>query len=339
MTTEDAVARARSGDDAAFAEVVEPWRRELHAHCYRMLGSVDEADDAAQETLVRAWQAFADFEERSSVRTWLHRIATRVCLTAIERRGRRALPMDLGPASERSVRGEPVTDVAWLGPYPQDATPRGPEDRVEDRESVELAFVAALQHLPGNQRAALLLFEVLGFTADEIADTMATSRASVNSALQRARAVVRDRVPDQTQQRTLRALGDARLAEIVGRYAAALERGDADGLVGLLTQDVTWAMPPLPHWYRGLAAVTDFLLDQPLTFSWRHRSTTANGQPAVVGYRWSDDDGAFLAFVVDVLTLREDRIAQVTAFLGSEHVARCGMPAELPGDEPMNPRP
>jgi RNA polymerase sigma-70 factor, ECF subfamily len=331
VTTEDAVSRARAGDDAAFAAVVDPWRRELHAHCYRMLGSVDEADDAAQETLVRAWQAFAGFEERSSVRTWLHRIVTRVCLTAIERRGRRALPMDLGPSSERSVRGEPLTDVAWLGPYPE-----GPEDRVEDRESVELAFVAALQHLPGNQRAALVLFEVLGFTADEIADTMATSRASVNSALQRARALVRDKVPDQSQQRTLRALGDARLNEIVGRYATALERGDAAGLGGLLTQDVTWSMPPLPHWYTGLDAVTDFLLDQPFSQAWRHRFTTANGQPAVVGYRWSEENLAFVGFVVDVLTLRGDRIGEVTAFIGPEHVARCGMPAELSRGEPMN---
>jgi RNA polymerase sigma-70 factor (ECF subfamily) len=337
VATEDAVIRARSGDDAAFVEVVDPWRRELHAHCYRMLGSVDEADDAAQETLVRAWQAFADFEERSSVRTWLHRIATRVCLTAIERRGRRALPMDLGPSSERSVRGEPVTDVAWLGPYPQGSHDRRPDDRAEDRESIELAFVAALQHLPGNQRAALVLFDVLGFSADEIADIMATTRASVNSALQRARALVRDKVGDPAQQKTLRALGDARLNDIVGRYATALERGDAEGLVALLTRDVTWSMPPLPHWYSGLGAVTDFLLDQPLTFSWRHRFTAANAQPAVVGYRWSDDDGAFLAFVVDVLTLREDRIAEVTAFLGPEHVARCGMPPELSRDEPMNP--
>jgi RNA polymerase sigma-70 factor, ECF subfamily len=332
VTTEDAVSRARAGDDDAFAAVVDPWRRELHAHCYRMLGSAADADDAAQETLVRAWEGFAGFEARSSVRTWLHRIATRVCLTAIERRGRRALPMDLGPASERSVLGERLTEVAWLGPYPE-----GPDDRVEDRESVELAFVAALQHLPGNQRAALVLFDVLGFSADEIADVMATSRASVNSALQRARAVVREKVGDPSQQRTLRALGDARLAEVVGRYAAALERGDADGLVGLLTEDVTWSMPPLPHWYTGLAAVTDFLHDQPLRESWRHRFTTANGQPAVAGYRWSDDDGVFTAFVLDVLTLRGDRLAAVTAFLGAGHVTRAGLPAELPRDEPMNP--
>ncbi|MEJ2867909.1 sigma-70 family RNA polymerase sigma factor [Actinomycetospora sp. OC33-EN08] len=333
MTTEEAVARARAGDATAFAAVVEPWRREVHAHCYRMLGSAADADDAAQETLVNAWRSFADFEGRSSVRTWLHRIATRVCLTAIERRGRRALPMDLGPSSERSQRGEPATDIAWLGPWPE-----GPDDRVQDRESVELAFVAALQHLPGNQRAALLLFEVLGFSADEIADQMATTRASVNSALQRARAVVREKVPDPSQQRTLRALGDARLHEIVGRYASALERGDAAGLVGLLTEDVTWSMPPLPHWYAGLDAVTDFLLDQPLSRAWRHRFTTANGQPAVVGYQRDEDDGVFRAYVLDVLTLREDRIAQVTAFIGPEHVARCGMPAELPPDAPMNPR-
>jgi RNA polymerase sigma-70 factor (ECF subfamily) len=330
---ETTLTRARAGDEVAFAELVAPLRRELHAHCYRMLGSAFDADDAVQETLLRAWRGFARFEGRSSVRTWLHTVATRVCLTAAKQRQNRVLPMDFGPSSDRAaVEDLPLSEVPWLGPYPL-----GPDDRVEDRESVELAFVAALQHLPGNQRAALLLFEVAGFSAAEIAETMHTTAASVNSALQRARALVRDRVAEPSQQRTLRALGDARLGALVSRYANALERGDIETLLSLLTEDVTWSMPPLPHWYAGVGPVTDFLTRLPLTHAWRHLVTTANGQPAVVGYLWDEEASTFLGHVVDVLTLRGDRVASVTAFIGAEHVARCGLPAELAPDTPLTP--
>jgi RNA polymerase sigma-70 factor (ECF subfamily) len=327
--------RARNGDEAAFAELVAPLRRELHAHCYRMLGSAFDADDAVQETLLRAWRGFAGFEGRSSVRTWLHTVATRVCLTATKQRQNRMLPVDFGPSSDRAVVDSAVlSEVPWLGPYPEE-----PADRVEDRESVELAFVAALQHLPGNQRAALLLFEVAGFSAAEIAEAMNTTTASVNSALQRARALVREKVSEPSQQRTLRALGDARLGELVSRYANALERGDVDTLLSLLTEDVTWSMPPMAHWYAGSRAVADFLTRMPLTVRWRHLVTTANGQPAVVGYQWDDETGAFVGYVVDVLALRGDRVASVTAFLGAEHVARCGLPVDLPPDTPLTPVP
>lgn len=332
----DVVARARAGDEAAFAQLVGPLRRELHAHCYRMLGSAADADDALQDALVRAWTGLARFEGRSSVRTWLHTIAHRVSLDAAERRGRRALPMDLGPSSDRARTDDPMlTEVAWLGPYPD----AGAEAAIEDRESVELAFVAALQHLPGNQRAALLLFEVLGFSAAEIAEEMATSTASVNSALQRARALVRAKVPSPSQQSALRALGDDPLRRLVARYASALERGDAPALLALLTEDVSWSMPPMAHWYAGADAVTDLLTRMAMTVSWRHRVTAANGQVAVAGYRWDEERGTFVGWVVDVLTLRGDRVAAVTAFIGAEHVARCGLPAELPADEPMTPTP
>jgi RNA polymerase sigma-70 factor (ECF subfamily) len=221
-----------------------------------------------------------------------------------------------------------------LGLYPDAvlaAGPLGPDARYEQREAVELAFVAALQHLPGNQRAALLLFEVLGFSAAEIAATMATSIASVNSALQRARAIVAEKVPDRTQQRTLRELGDARLREVVAGFCAALESGDADALVALLTEDVTWSMPPLPHWYRGLAAVTDFAVQVPLTGcgTWRHLPTSANGQPAVACYLQNDDAGAHVAWAINVLTLRGRHIAEITSFIGPDHVALLGLPASL----------
>jgi RNA polymerase sigma factor (sigma-70 family) len=184
------LARARGGDDAAFSRLVAPLRRELHAHCYRMLGSAHDADDALQEALLRAWRGLARFEGRGSLRSWLYTVATRSCLDVVERRGRRAMPVDLGPSSDRAVlEAAPQAEVAWLGPYPDAGLaegPAGPVARYEQREAVELAFVAALQHLPGNQRAALLLFDVLGFSAAEIAAMMDTTATSVNSALAQA---------------------------------------------------------------------------------------------------------------------------------------------------------
>ena len=305
------LAAARAGDDAAFTRLVQPLHGELHAHCYRMLGSAHDADDALQDALLRAWRGLGGFEGRSSLRSWLYTVATRTCLDLVEGRARRALPMDFGE------------DTAWLGPYP--------DARYEQREAVELAFVAALQHLPGNQRAALLLFEVLGFSAAEIADVMATSTASVNSALQRARAIVAGRIPAISQQQTLRKVGDARVREIVAEYAGALERGDADALLALLTEDVTWSMPPLTEWYAGLGPVMDFAERVPLGScgSWRHLPVTANGQPAVAFYLRRDGDGPHLAWSVTVLTLRDDRISALTSFLGAEHFDLFELPKAL----------
>jgi RNA polymerase sigma-70 factor, ECF subfamily len=325
------LALARAGNAGAFDRVVAPLRRELHAHCYRMLGSTHDADDALQEALLRAWRGLSGFEHRGSIRSWLYSVATRTCLDAIGRRGRRALPMDLGPPAGSVALGS-TSEVAWLEPYPTaDLAGTSPGGRYEQREAVELAFVAALQHLPGNQRAALLLVEVLGFTPAEIAAMMDTSVASVNSALQRARRIVATKVPAASQQRTLRTLGDERLRQLAGGYADALERGDSDALVALLTEDVTWSMPPLPAWYQGLAAVTDFAVRVPMTAcgGWQHRLIAANGQPAVAAYR-AEDGGAYAAWSIDVLTLRGDRIAAVTSFIGAEHFPRFGLPTELP---------
>jgi RNA polymerase sigma-70 factor, ECF subfamily len=333
------LARARSGDDDAFTRLVEPLRRELHAHCYRMLGSTHDADDALQEGLLRAWRGLPRFEGRSSLRSWLYTVVTRTCLDAAATRGKRALPIDLSPASDHPVIGDvPQTEIAWLGPYPDSGLdegrggPDGPAARYEQREAVELAFVAALQHLPGNQRAALLLFEVLGFSVAEIATMMDTSTTSVNSALARARKIVTDKIPPATQQQTLREIGDTRLRQIVTGYSTALERGDADALVALLTEDVTWSMPPMPHWYHGLVAVTDFAIQVPLTGcgSWRHIPTSANSQPALGSYLWNDEAGAHVSWAINVLTLRGDRIAEITTFVGPDHFSAFGLPASLP---------
>ncbi|WP_166352491.1 sigma-70 family RNA polymerase sigma factor [Phytoactinopolyspora limicola] len=328
------LARAQAGDGDAFGRLVQPLRPELRAHCYRMLGSVHDADDALQDALVRAWKALTRFEGRGSLRSWLYAVATRTCLDTARSRGRRALPVDLGPASTQPVIGDiPATDVAWLEPYPGGdlGAPSNPDARYEQREAIELAFVAALQHLPGNQRAALVLFDVLGFSAAEIATMMDTSTTSVNSALARARKTLADKVPAGTQHQMLTELGDTRVRQLVESYTAALERGDADALVALLTKDVTWSMPPLPHWYQGLAAVTDFAVRVPLTScgSWRHVVTNANGQPAVASYLAADGSTTYTAWSIDVLTLHDDRIAAITSFIGAGHFSAFGLPGSV----------
>ncbi|MBB1153030.1 sigma-70 family RNA polymerase sigma factor [Amycolatopsis dendrobii] len=309
---------------AAFTRAVAPLRVELRAHCYRMLGSMHDADDAVQEALLRAWRGLPGFEGRSTLRTWLYTVATRTCLDLIEQRGRRALPVDLGPASEQVVLDSaPRTDVAWLGPCPD-----FPEASYEQREAVELAFVAACRHLPGNQRAALLLFDVLGFSAAEIAAMMETSVTSVNSALARARRTISAHVPARTQQQIL---GDSRLHELAADFATALAEGDVDGLVSLLTEDVTWSMPPLPHWYRGRAAVTEFAVQVPMTRcpSWRFRLISANAQPAVAFYLGGSGTVPHEAWSITVLTLREGLICDLTSFLGAEHFPAFGLPAAV----------
>jgi RNA polymerase sigma-70 factor (ECF subfamily) len=228
---------AREGDESAYAQLIEPHRSELHAHCYRMLGSVQDAEDALQEALLRAWKALPKFEGRSSLRSWLYRIATNTSLDAIERRPKRILPIDYGPpADPHDTPGEPLVESVWVEPYPDETLGledgyASPDARYEQRESVELAFIAALQLLPANQRAVLILREVLGFSAQETAEALDTSVASVNSALQRARATIEKRLPDQSQQATLKSLGDERLRELVEQYADAWERNDVDTVV------------------------------------------------------------------------------------------------------------
>jgi RNA polymerase sigma-70 factor (ECF subfamily) len=313
---------ARAGDETAYQRLVEGYRGELQAHCYRMLGSQHDAEDALQDALLRAWRALAKFEGRSSLRSWLYRIATNTCLDVIGRRPKRVLPIDYGPSADpHDSPGAPLTETVWIEPFPDEtlAVPDGlasPEARYEQRESVELAFIAALQHLPPNQRAALILKDVLGFSAKEMAETLETSTASVNSALQRARATLDDTLPERSQQETLRSLGDEELRELVERYMAALQAGDVEAIVGLLAEDAAWSMPPCAGWFRGEAAVRAFLTEYPLRERWRHRVTRANGQLTVGCYMWDEERGRFAPGALDVLTLTPDgRIAEVTAFL------------------------
>jgi RNA polymerase sigma-70 factor, ECF subfamily len=317
------LAAARANDDAAFERLVEPHRGELHAHCYRMLGSVHDAEDAIQEALLRAWRGLAKFEGRSSLRSWLYTIATNTCLNAIEKRPKRVLPVDYGPAADpHGGPGEPLVESVWLEPYPDETLgleggPAGPDARYEQREGVELAFIAALQHLPGTQRAVLILREVLGFSAREAAETLETTTASVNSALQRARATIDDRLPEQSQQATVRALGDDGLRDLVDAYVDAWDRGDVDAVVTMLTEDATFAMPPLATWFRGREEIGIFLAGWPLSgqWRWRHVRTRASGQPALAFYAWDPDEASYLPFALNVLDVRRDRISGVTAFI------------------------
>jgi RNA polymerase sigma-70 factor (ECF subfamily) len=314
---------ARGGDEDAYGRLVEPHRRELHAHCYRMLGSIHDAEDALQDTLLRAWRALSRFEGRSSLRSWLYRIATNACLDTIEKRPKRVLPIDYGPATDpHQGPGEPIVESVWVEPYPDERLGledglAGPEARYEQRESVELAFIAALQHLPATQRAVLILREVLGFSARETAEALETTTASVNSALQRARSAVENRLPEQSQQATLRSLGDERLNETVNGYVDAWDRGDVDAVVGMLTEDASFAMPPLASWFRGRDAIATFLAGWPLSgqWRWRHVRTRANGQEALAFYSWDPDAQAYKPFALNVLTLRGERISEITAFI------------------------
>jgi RNA polymerase sigma-70 factor, ECF subfamily len=304
---------------------LEPFRSELLAHCYRMLGSVHDAEDVLQEVSLRAWRARGDFEGRASLRTWLHRIATNACLNELERKERRVLPVEFGPAAEAdAARYESIDGVPWLEPWPDD-----PERGAADRESVELAFVAAVQHLPANQRVALLMFDVLGFSAQEIAAAMATTSASVRSALQRARRLIEERLPERSQQATLGALGDEGQRRLVARYTAALQQHDIKGMLALLTEDATWSMPPMASWFRGHEAIAAFLADAPFRVQWRHRPARANGQLAVGCFAWDDAAGGFGAYALDVLELRGDRIASIVSFIDGERFPAFGLPPAI----------
>jgi RNA polymerase sigma-70 factor (ECF subfamily) len=319
-------------DEDLFARTVEPLRGELTAHCYRMMGSVHEAEDLVQETYLRAWKAFEKFEQRSSVRTWMYRIATNTCLTALESRGRRPMPVGLGqPASDPHASLRLDYEVTWLEPLP-DAVVWGdpevdPAAAVVDRESVRLAFVAALQHLTPAQRAVLILRDVLAWQASEVAELLEMSVAAVNSSLQRARATVH-RLDPETESGDL---DESRAKELLADYVAAFEHYDVARIVELLAEDAVWEMPPYLGWYRGADAIGEVIRrncpaqgpgDQVLI------PTQANGQPAF-GLYMIQPDGRHAAFQLQVLTLDGDRVSHVSVFFDLRLFEKFGLPATL----------
>lgn len=320
------VRAARASDD--FDSLVAPLRRELLAHCYRMTGSVHDAEDALQETWLRAWRALPQFEGRSSVRTWMYRIATHVCLTHLEGRGRRPLPVGLGgPPSDPAVEPVPDRSVPWLEPLPDrllwGRADDDPEQRAVDGESVRLAFVAALQHLTAQQRAVLLLRDVLAWTAAEAAGTLGLSVAAVNSTLQRARARM-----SGLQAAPAPGALSAHQKELLRRYVAAFEAYDVPAIVALLTADVVWEMPPYRGWYRGQRAVGELISRWcPATGpgSMRLLATSSNGLPSY-GLYMRGADGRLQAFHLQQLTVGPDGVQRVTVWFEPGLFEACGLP-------------
>jgi RNA polymerase sigma-70 factor, ECF subfamily len=315
-----------SGDD--FAQVAERYRPELRAYCYRMLGSIDECEDLVQDTYLRAWQSYDRFEGRSSVRLWLYKIATNTYLNTLQTRKRRPLPSGLSaPAASATVTlAPPQSDIPWLQPAPDSLLYGATDDPavvVSHRSSVRLAFVAALQHLSPLQRAVLVLRDVLGWQAREVAEMLETSTAAVNSALQRARGQLAEARPapeglDEPDEPAVR--------DVLDRYMAAFEHADVDALAGLLRHDVELEMPPIPTWFIGREAVCEFLtrVVLPNPDQWRLAYTRANGSPAFAMYK-READGSFRAHGLDVLSLSGNRVARIIAFNDRTLVAKFGL--------------
>lgn len=324
-----------SGDE--LVESAQPYRRELLAHCYRMLGSVHDAEDLVQETYLRAWRAAGRFEGRSSLRTWLYRIATNACLSAIESRGRRPLPSGLGaPADDPQRPVVEAPEVPWLEPIPNALFTGGggadPAEVAVSRSSMRLALVAAIQHLPPRQRAVLLLRDVLKWRAAEVAELLETSTASVNSALQRARSQLRHISPAQEQ---LAEPDDPGQRALLDRYAAAFESSDVAAIVALFSEDAVWEMPPFPEWFRGREAIGRLIAAQcPVgPGEGLMLPTAANGQPAF-GFYSRHEGGDYLPFQLHVLGISGEQVTHVCGFFGVETFEEFGLPTSVPAGVP-----
>jgi RNA polymerase sigma-70 factor (TIGR02960 family) len=328
------LARARAGDGDAFAELTGPFRRELQAHCYRILGSAADAEDMLQETMMAAWRGLDRFEERASLRTWLHAIATNKCLNHLRASGSKAPYTPAVPLPEPTRSGEPL----WLEPYPDallgdlpDTAP-GPEARYETRESVSLAFITALQHLPPRQRAVLVLRDVLGFRATETAAILGCTVDAANNLLKRARATIAGHLPPGGRDRAPLP-GSAREHQVTARFADAFERGDVQAIVALLTDDAWLTMPPLPFEYQGRESIGQFLDVVAFRFGDRRCSlipTRANGQPAFGRYLSDPHAPVARAHGMIVLTLAGDRISAITGFIDNSVLPRFGLPRSIP---------
>jgi RNA polymerase sigma-70 factor (ECF subfamily) len=311
--------------ESEFAALVDPHRRELLAHCYRMLGSFHDAEDALQDTLLRAWRGFGQFEGRSSVRTWLYRIATRVCLTAADSRERRVLPSGISDALDDGAAplAAKRLEVPWLEPIPDQAFASDPADVVTGRETTRLAFVAALQNLPARQRAALLLRDVVGLSAADVAELLDLSTAAVNSALQRARTHIKDR-PRKEEV----VVNDVDKT-LLDQYITAFENADLPALAALLRHDVELEMPPIPTWFTGRDAVLEFFATRSLRSPGRRLvATRANACPAFATYRL-EPDGTYTAHSIQVLETTDGKITHIYSFLDTDLFRTFDLPLSL----------
>jgi RNA polymerase sigma-70 factor, ECF subfamily len=325
----------QGGDEGKFERLIAPYLRELRAHCYRMAGSLHDADDLMQESLLRVWKGLPTFEGRSDIRTWLYKVTTNVCLDALDKREPRTLPMQLGPAAGPSdAIGPPRFDLTWVEPCPASlySSPEpSPAELYERRQSVALAFLVALQLLPAKQRALLILHDVLGFRAAECAELLDLSTTAVNSALQRARSTLSSR--DGEPQTIAPTIEESALLE---RYVRAWETADVQGLVALLLRDATLEMPPLPQWLSGAdtigASIGAMVFAPAGPGAFRLVRTEANGQPAFGAYQLDRESGEMRAMALHVLGLRDRRIASIMAFLNPSLLRAFGLPNALSTD-------
>ena len=310
---------ARAGDQQAFEKLVEPYHHEILVHCYRILGSFEDAEDMLQETLLRVWNHLDAFEGRSSLRTWLYKVATNACLDALDSRRVRGLPRELyGRGDPKEMLPPPSQEVTWVEPFPDemiDGQPTiYPEAVYEVRESITLAFVAALQKLPGRQRAALLLHDVMGWSASETAEILDMTTVAVNSALQRARETMKE--PSERKSTSSRL--NEELSALLKRYVAAWEAADSAALIAVLREDVALTMPPLPVWFGGRADIRSFLEDQLFRgmgpFKVRLEAIRANGSPAFTVYQM-DSTGVYRAAALHILTIENGEISEINDFL------------------------
>ena len=316
-----------------FARLTDPFRPELLAHCYRMLGSVHDAEDQVQETMLRAWRSYEDFEGRSSLRTWLYRIATNACLRALENSGRRPLPSGIGDPSEQpeAPLAQARPEVPWLQPIPDALVSAGsadPAEVVASRQSVRLALIAALQYLPARQRAVLILRDVLRWRAAEAADLLGTTTTAVNRMLQRARARLEQVAPDEEQ---IHEPADPADRDLLDRYATAFQNADVPTVMQLLRDDAVFEMPPLPTWFTGREVIGRFLRTRVLTEVDRFRMIpmAANGQPALAS-NLRRHEGVYRAHSICVLTIAASRVARVTSFNDPGLFATFGLPQVAP---------
>ena len=330
LAKDSVVVAAQAGDEAAFAALVEPHRRELQVHCYRMLGSFEDSEDLVQETFLRAWRNRTTFEGRSSFRAWLYRIATNACLDALQRRPREATLHPEAPA---------LAEVPWLQPYPEELldgvapSKDEPESEVVAKETIELAFIAAIQLLPPKQRAVLISRDVLGWSAAESAALLNLTVAAVNSALQRARATLKQHLPHRRLDWARDADPSESERRLLERYMEATDRGDVAGMIKVLRQDALCSMPPTPQWWVGaeeiVAAWVEGGFGDPSLGELRCVPTRANRQPAVAVYRRRPGESAFKPFMLDVLKVDEDGVAEVVAFPLEPLVDALGLPPTI----------
>jgi RNA polymerase sigma-70 factor (ECF subfamily) len=331
------VAAARAGEESAFAELVERYRRELQVHCYRMLGSYEDAEDMVQETLLRAWRNRKSFEGRSSFRAWLYRIATNACLDALKRRPPRVLPSQVAAAADPRVPPLPTADLPWLQPFPDRlldgiaASDEGPEAMLVSKETIELTFLVAIQHLVPRQRAVLILRDVLGWSARETAALLDATVDSVNSALRRARSTLKKNLPARRLEWASGTDPTRSERRLLRRYMDAHERRDATTFAALLREEARLTMPPTATWYDGREAIVTFHAGQLFVpeLQWRALITRANRQPAVALYTRRPGEPEFRATVMDVLRVEDGLIAQIDSFILPSLFPAFGLPPTI----------